>query len=219
MSSAAKRAESVEGAAQAARVLRRTEILRMGIGSLTGALDGAQVSAGLTAAAEALLEAVLLRALDGDATGVAVIGLGRLGGAEMGFASDADLFVVHDDAPGRAEAATAALKTLRTTLAGGSEPPLEIDIDLRPEGKSGPTVRGIASLAEYYARWSSAWEAQALVRARPVAGDPDLGRSYVDALWPLVWRAGDRPGPDDDVEDAGGQPRRRRGLGPVRLRL
>lgn len=190
MSSAAKRAESVEGAAQAARVLRRTEILRMGIGSLTGALDGAQVSAGLTAAAEALLEAVLLRALDGDATGVAVIGLGRLGGAEMGFASDADLFVVHDDAPGRAEAATAALKTLRTTLAGGSEPPLEIDIDLRPEGKSGPTVRGIASLAEYYARWSSAWEAQALVRARPVAGDPALAGRVMELIDPLRWPEG-----------------------------
>ena len=133
---------------------------------------------------------MLLRALDGDATGVAVIGLGRLGGAEMGFASDADLFVVHDDAPGRAEAATAALKTLRTTLAGGSEPPLEIDIDLRPEGKSGPTVRGIASLAEYYARWSSAWEAQALVRARPVAGDPALADRVMELIDPLRWPEG-----------------------------
>lgn len=174
MRSAVGRAGSVEDAATAARVLRRTEVLRLGIGRLTGRVDSAQVQEGLTSAAEALLDAVLEAALGGDSTGVAVIGMGRLGGGEMGFASDADVFLVHDDAPGRAEAATAALKALRSTLVAGSEPPLEVDIDLRPEGRSGPTVRGIASLEQYYERWSSPWEAQALVRARPVAGDAEL---------------------------------------------
>ncbi|WP_462417711.1 bifunctional [glutamine synthetase] adenylyltransferase/[glutamine synthetase]-adenylyl-L-tyrosine phosphorylase [Kytococcus sp. Marseille-QA3725] len=190
MRSAARRADTVEDAAAAARTLRRTEILRLGIGSLTGTLDPREVSRGLTAAAEALLESVLEVALDGDVEGVAVIGMGRLGSAEMGYASDADVFVVHDDAPGRGEAAGRALKVLRSTLVGGAEPPLEVDVDLRPEGKNGPTVRGLASLEEYYARWSSPWEAQALVRARPVAGDPELAARVMRLIEPVRWPQG-----------------------------
>ena len=55
-------------------------------------------------------------------------------------------------------------------------------------------MRTVAGHAAYYEQWASTWEFQALLKMRPVAGDPDLGRAYVDALWPLVWNAGDRPG-------------------------
>ena len=55
-------------------------------------------------------------------------------------------------------------------------------------------MRTVAGHRAYYEQWASTWEFQALLKMRPVAGDPDLGRAYVDALWPLVWKAGDRPG-------------------------
>ncbi len=83
----------------------------------------------------------------------------------------------------RCPAPTSARRTRRrspspTSCAGCSccptpDPPLEIDADLRPEGRNGPLVRTLASYAAYYERWSSAWEAQALLRAEPVAGDAD----------------------------------------------
>ncbi|MEY9929491.1 glutamate-ammonia-ligase adenylyltransferase [Catenulispora sp. GP43] len=65
------------------------------------------------------------------------------------------------------------------------DPPLIIDADLRPEGRQGPLVRTLSSYAEYYRRWSEVWESQALLRAEPVAGDPDLGREFTDLIDPL----------------------------------
>jgi glutamate-ammonia-ligase adenylyltransferase len=56
--------------------------------------------------------------------------------------------------------------------------PLDIDIDLRPEGKNGAIVRSLDSYKAYYARWSLTWEAQALLRARGLAGDDDLIRDF-----------------------------------------
>jgi glutamate-ammonia-ligase adenylyltransferase len=70
------------------------------------------------------------------------------------------------------------------------DPPLAVDADLRPEGKQGPLVRSIASYAEYYRRWSSTWETQALLRARPVAGDADLGGDFVALVDPLRYPHG-----------------------------
>ena len=76
----------------------------------------------------------------------------------------------------------------------------EVDAALRPEGKAGALVRTVAGHESYYRQWASTWEFQALLKMRPVAGDPDLGRAYVDTLWPLVWKAGDRPGFVADVQ-------------------
>src|SRR5688500_20158899 len=70
----------------------------------------------------------------------------------------------------------------------------EVDAALRPEGKAGVLVRTVAGHSAYYEQWASTWEFQALLKMRPVAGDPDLGRDYVEALWPMVWRGGGRPG-------------------------
>jgi len=67
----------------------------------------------------------------------------------------------------------------------GSQPPLSIDADLRPEGKNGPLARSLQSCAEYYGRWSDPWEAQALLRARPCAGDADLRAAFVAAIEPV----------------------------------
>ena len=65
---------------------------------------------------------------------------------------------------------------------------------LRPEGKSGPLVRTLASHHGYYERWAKTWEFQALLKARPVAGDLALGREFVDVVAPMVWSAAERDG-------------------------
>src|SRR5262249_6682569 len=59
------------------------------------------------------------------------------------------------------------------------DPPLQVDVDLRPEGRQGPLVRSFAAYEQYYGRWSQIWESQALLRARFVAGDPALGQRFM----------------------------------------
>ena len=76
-----------------------------------------------------------------------------------------------------------------------ADPPLLIDADLRPEGRQGPLVRTLASYAEYYRRWSVVWESQALLRAEPVAGDPDVGARFLEIADPLRW-------PDAGLDEA-----------------
>ena len=110
--------------------------------------------------------------------------MGRFGGHECGYGSDADVMFVHDPLPGADEqeataAAHAAAEELRALLSKpGTEPPLLIDPGLRPEGRQGPLVRTLASYRAYYERWSASWESQALLRAEPVAGDRELGTRF-----------------------------------------
>ena len=88
------------------------------------------------------------------------------------------------------------VETVRRQL-GSAEPgpAAGVDADLRPEGRTGPLVRTLASYREYYARWSEAWEAQALLRARPIAGDADLGRRFIELIDPIRY-------PDDGLTPA-----------------
>jgi glutamate-ammonia-ligase adenylyltransferase len=122
--------------------------------------------------------------------------MGRLGGHEMGYSSDADVLFVHDPRDGADEkeasdAAHAVANELRRILhLPGPDPALEVDADLRPEGRQGPLVRSLASYAAYYQRWSKVWESQALLRAEPVAGDADLGARFVALVDPLRYPAG-----------------------------
>jgi glutamate-ammonia-ligase adenylyltransferase len=76
--------------------------------------------------------------------------------------------------------ALAVAEQIRRVLASPApDPPLGVDADLRPEGRQGPLVRSLAAYQSYYARWSKVWEAQALLRARFVAGDEDLGTRFL----------------------------------------
>ena len=79
-------------------------------------------------------------------------------------------------------------------------PLFPVDANLRPEGRDGPLVRTLASHRAYYQRWAKTWEFQALLKARPVAGDADLGRGYIDAIMPLVWEAAQRENFVPDVQ-------------------
>ncbi|MEN3358991.1 MAG: [glutamine synthetase] adenylyltransferase / [glutamine synthetase]-adenylyl-L-tyrosine [Mycobacteriales bacterium] len=177
----------------AARGLRRHELLRIASADLLGRLDLVDVGTALSDTAAATVAAALdvasrsVAASRGGTlpTRVAVIAMGRLGGAELGYGSDADVMFVHEpepDVPEReaADAATAVAEELRRLLAlPAPDPPLLIDANLRPEGRSGPLVRTLAAYAAYYARWSSFWEAQALLRAAPLAGDAELGARFL----------------------------------------
>jgi glutamate-ammonia-ligase adenylyltransferase len=127
--------------------------------------------------------------------------MGRLGGAETGYGSDADVMFVFEPAAedGSLDVAKLAQDVagrLRSLLSAPSstDPPLGVDADLRPEGRNGPLVRSLNSYAQYYARWSSPWEAQALLRARFAAGDAGLGRRFVELVDPVRYPAeGVRP--------------------------
>jgi [glutamine synthetase] adenylyltransferase / [glutamine synthetase]-adenylyl-L-tyrosine phosphorylase len=118
-------------------------------------------------------------------TRLAVIAMGRFGGHEMGYASDADVLFVHDPLPGAGDeaatrAAHAVAESLRALLSiPGPDPALLVDAGLRPEGRQGPLVRTLASYRAYYQRWSVAWESQALLRAEFVAGDAEVGAAFL----------------------------------------
>ncbi|MEI8057657.1 MAG: bifunctional [glutamine synthetase] adenylyltransferase/[glutamine synthetase]-adenylyl-L-tyrosine phosphorylase [Actinomycetes bacterium] len=193
-----------EVAVAAVRALRRRELFRTAVAELLGiaAVDDAGVALSDIAAASVegaleIAERVVIGARGGPLpTSIVVIAMGRFGGGELGFASDADVMFVHSPLPGSDEgdaheAALAVASELRRLLRIPTpDPVLEIDADLRPEGRSGPLVRTFDSYAAYYARWSSAWEAQALLRAVPVAGDFALGARFVALIDPLRYRAG-----------------------------
>ncbi|NIZ92670.1 bifunctional [glutamine synthetase] adenylyltransferase/[glutamine synthetase]-adenylyl-L-tyrosine phosphorylase [Kineococcus rubinsiae] len=201
---AAERRTDPGSAVAAVRAVRRRELFRTVVADLVGRRDLAGVGRALADADQAALEVALrvsTRAVQQRTgtplpTRLLVVGMGRLGGAETGYGSDADVLFVHDPLPGAAEtdaqqAATAVVAELRRQLAvAGPEPALEVDADLRPEGRNGPLVRSLASYRAYYVRWSQPWEAQALLRARPVAGDADLGEEFLALVDPLRWPAG-----------------------------
>ncbi|WP_433302386.1 bifunctional [glutamine synthetase] adenylyltransferase/[glutamine synthetase]-adenylyl-L-tyrosine phosphorylase [Actinoplanes sp. CA-030573] len=194
---AERHADNAEKATAAVRALRRRELFRLAcadILSQAGDLAPAQpidvgtLGRALSDVADATLNAALIaaRAVKPGPRGLrfAVIGMGRLGGYEMSYPSDADVLFVHDQ-PARgvereaSAAAHAIAEELRRMLtAPAPDPPLGVDADLRPEGRQGPLVRSLGAYQQYYARWSKVWEAQALLRARFVCGDESLGREF-----------------------------------------
>jgi glutamate-ammonia-ligase adenylyltransferase len=185
-------------AVQAVRALRRRELFRIACADLLSAMPNGQApphGIDATAVGQALsdlTDATLGAALRAAESRVrahrmpfAIIGMGRLGGSEMSYSSDADVLFVHEPPSGLAEDAASgsahqiAEELRRLLSAPSAEPPLGIDADLRPEGRQGPLVRSLAAYERYYAEWSRTWEAQALLRARFVAGDTDLGARFL----------------------------------------
>ena len=203
MTAATRRKESADDAMTAARVVRRQELFRVAVADLTGLLGLTAVGCALTDLTAATLQSALdiaVRRVEDDrgplGTRLLVVGMGRLGGAEMGYSSDADVLFVHQPDPGSEEgeaqkAATLVVQEMRRLLgAAGPDPQLGLDADLRPEGKNGPLVRTLQSYRAYYERWSLVWESQALLRATPVAGDEELGREFLALVDPLRWPEG-----------------------------
>ncbi|MFG2592385.1 bifunctional [glutamine synthetase] adenylyltransferase/[glutamine synthetase]-adenylyl-L-tyrosine phosphorylase [Streptomyces sp. NPDC048438] len=203
------RAPGAEAAVAVARGVRRRELFRTTAADIIGSYGtednpaesdpGAlvdRVGSAVTDLNAATLSGALRAAVRdkwGDTlpTRFAVIGMGRFGGHELGYGSDADVLFVHEPREGvsdeeAARAANAVVTEMRRLLElPTADPPLLIDVDLRPEGKTGPLARTLKSYEAYYRRWSLIWESQALLRADPVAGDEELGRAFVDLIDPL----------------------------------
>jgi glutamate-ammonia-ligase adenylyltransferase len=190
-------------AVAAARSLRRHELLRVACADLLGLLSARGVCAALSEVWAAVLRSALdavIRAQPGEPPAeLAVIGMGRLGGAELGYGSDADvLFVCRPIDPSAEHAAvrwaTTVAEQVRSLLGAPSpDPPLQVDADLRPEGRQGPLVRTLESYGAYYTKWADVWEAQALLRARPLGGDAGLAAKFVELIDPVRYPAGGLP--------------------------
>ncbi|MEU9999732.1 bifunctional [glutamine synthetase] adenylyltransferase/[glutamine synthetase]-adenylyl-L-tyrosine phosphorylase [Streptomyces sp. NPDC050848] len=207
------RADGAEQAVTAARGVRRRELFRTSAADLIGSygtedspreLDPGALVDGVGRALTDLNAATIAGALRaavregwGDTlpTRFAVIGMGRFGGQELGYGSDADVLFVHEPREGvdeqeAAQAANRVVSEIRRLLeVPTADPPLLIDADLRPEGKSGPMVRTLKSYEAYYRRWSLVWESQALLRAAPMAGDMELAERFIELVDPLRYPA------------------------------
>ncbi|MGN9775496.1 bifunctional [glutamine synthetase] adenylyltransferase/[glutamine synthetase]-adenylyl-L-tyrosine phosphorylase [Micromonospora sp. H33] len=218
---AARHADDPVEATRAVRALRRRELVRLACadvlsraGSLApsppraegratpGLADVTAVGTALADVTDATLAAALRTARSSTAPKpplpglrFAVIGMGRLGGYESNYLSDADVLFVYDPPEGVSESAASAAahaiaEELRRLLGmPAPDPALGVDADLRPEGRQGPLVRSLAAYAQYYARWSKVWEAQALLRARFVCGDADLGTEFEAMIDPVRYPA------------------------------
>lgn len=201
---AAQRHDDLMAAAGAIRAVRRRELLRIGCADLLGLLDVTEVGDALTGVMAATIDTTLTSACaDWEGrngrplpTSLAVIGVGRFGGGELGYGSDADVLFVHTprgdaDEPTATNAALEVIATVRSLLGAPSpEPVIDLDADLRPEGRNGPLVRTVESYAAYFDGWSAAWESQAMLRARVVAGDAHLGARLIAVFDSVRWPDG-----------------------------
>jgi glutamate-ammonia-ligase adenylyltransferase len=182
------RHDTVIEAMRAVRALRRREQLRIAMGAILGTMTIEEVAEALTTITDVTIQATL-RAVrreivppEDAALDFSVIAMGRFGGAELGFGSDADVMYVYRPNgvdPQRANELALKLVAALRTYSEDHRVPLELDADLRPEGRNGPLARSLDAYAEYYRRWALSWEAQALLRARGVAGSVKLIRDFL----------------------------------------
>lgn len=191
------RHESSDEAASLLRNIRRRETLRIAIGAVLGELNLDQVSTGLSNLTDEYLRGILATVTESvsldlaerplvELLDLAIVAMGRFGGEELGFGSDADVMFVYeplptvsvDEAQRYAERAIAEIRRL------SKDPVLEfeLDLDLRPEGKNGAVARSLDSYRAYYERWADTWESQALLRARPIGGSVELQSRFLELI-------------------------------------
>lgn len=127
-----------------------------------------------------------------------VLALGKLGGEELNYSSDIDLIFLYDS-EGRASGEKGISNAEFFARTGGEIVRLlsdhtslgqayRVDMRLRPEGDQGPLARSLASTLGYYETSGRTWERQALIKCRPIAGDLELGRDFLAAATPFVYR-------------------------------
>lgn len=158
---------------------RNLEFLRIAARDLTGVDDLDRVGRNLAALGRDVLQFAERTTVD-DETQLAIIGMGKLGGDELNYSSDIDvLFVGEGPRQALERRARAIMEIARRCF--------RVDANLRPEGRDGPLVRSVESYEAYWDRWAEPWEFQALLKARPVAGDPGLGERWFDAAQRWLW--------------------------------
>ncbi len=162
----------------AIRLLKQMEEIRIGMLFLEKRIDLPRTTRGLSSTAEAILS-VTMEQTAGSESDVAVIAFGKLGGREIGFSSDLDLIFV-SAADVTLEKTKACEKLLRTLISYTKDGiAYSVDTRLRPEGSKGPLLSSIEAFRKYYAEAAAFWEFQALLKARPVAGDIKTGCAFM----------------------------------------
>ena len=165
---------------------RTLEVLRIAALDLSGEIPLETVGASLSDLADGLLGAATTTS--GLAAELAVIAMGKLGARELNYGSDIDVVLVGGGDP--------------QPLVGLVRQAWRTDLGLRPEGRSGPLVRSLASYLVYWDRWAQTWEFQALLKCRPAAGDPELGSCLRRSR--RLQRVWGRPLGADDLRAAAG---------------
>jgi glutamate-ammonia-ligase adenylyltransferase len=210
LAAALAKAETVAGKLDALRRFKHREEIRIGMADLLSELPASVVWRGLSRLAEVCLDAALRLAAGetarryGAAAGVeglAVIGVGKLGGRELIYGSDLDILFVYGEERAAAppagltafeffnKVAEKTLSYLTTMTREGSA--YRVDTRLRPSGSKGPLVQSMSAWRNYYAAQAGTWERQALVNARCVAGDGAAGRDFRAMIVELIYRDGD----------------------------
>ncbi len=193
-----------EGKLDALRAFRHQEFLRIAIADLAGDLQLSEVETELTNLAEAVLAESLAvaraevarRAPIPPSLRMAVLAMGRFGAGEMTYNSDLDLIFVYDDPSGTVGDAAAIASRIAQKLIAVLESrtregyAYKLDLRLRPSGNQGPLVTSLQGFLSYHRESSAVWERQALVRARVVAGDPELGAQVERAREEFVFSRG-----------------------------
>ncbi len=210
----ASEAEALDHEPAVLRALRRfkqRETLRIAYGDIIRGLPLETVTRQISFLADALIEGALRAAgrklgenrgtpigPDGQPARFVVLALGKLGGLELNYSSDVDLIFLYDG-DGRTDGqrsvdnreffdqlARDLVGLLTRTTERGSV--YRVDLRLRPDGQRGPVVVNLQNALEYYDVRGRTWERQAYIKARPAAGNLELGRQFLKQLDPWIYR-------------------------------
>ncbi|MDO4664624.1 MAG: bifunctional [glutamine synthetase] adenylyltransferase/[glutamine synthetase]-adenylyl-L-tyrosine phosphorylase [Actinomycetaceae bacterium] len=173
MRAVASRHEDASVAFARIKAIRSRELLRTALADSLSGVEPERAHTFITPVCEAILDVSLDITRRDINQKIAIVGLGRLGGKENNYASDADIMAV-GEGDGAIEQIIAQL--------GKPGNSWSIDMGLRPEGRGGPLLRSLDSYREYYKSWASAWEKQVLLRARFIAGDTVLGKEIMQLI-------------------------------------
>ena len=168
---------------QALHLYQKRELLRIGLGDLGGLLDLSSVTSQLAYLAESVIRACLAvacRRLGRSTGGFAVLGMGKLGGFELNYSSDIDLiFLAEEQGIHFQRLGQTLIELLSETTSEGFL--YRVDMALRPWGRVGPLVPTRRGYLAYLKQSARLWEKQALLKARVVAGDDELGEAFLAA--------------------------------------
>ena len=208
-------AEAAEGREIGAtlRALKRRAALLVALCDLGGVWDLAEVTGALTRFAEAATAAALRAALAeqarrgrlpgiteaelGDAGGMVVLAMGKMGAGELNYSSDIDLICLFDDTrfdpddvlearAGFVRATRAMAATLSELRSDGYV--FRTDLRLRPDPASTPVCVAMSAAERYYEAEGRSWERAAFIKARPIAGSLEAGAHFLETLTPFIWR-------------------------------
>ncbi len=199
----------------ALRLFKKRYLLRITLRDITGQTDTRSSMDELTVLAETIISTTLQWALmynqhrygTPEKSTICLIALGKLGGEELNYSSDVDLLAVYENDDGQTSGTlnpsgvicnrisnhefyckTVELFNKLLSTQTGDGIAYRVDLRLRPEGQKGDIALPLKAYRTYYESWGRTWERMMLIRARPVAGDAELGKQFIEAIRPFVWR-------------------------------